>query len=540
MKVSIPLLQRAINPAELILLLIFTLGLSLRLYGINFGLPNLYDFDEIIFVDRAYYMLGNQDLNPRWFGAPASTIIYMLVLVYALIFAVGTITGYFSSPSEFKELYLADPTIFYLSGRLITALFGVAIIVLVYRIGRKLFNSTVGLVGAALIAFSPLYIYLSKLIRMDIQMTFLILLSLWFCLQLLDNPKLHNYILAGLFLGFAITTKYPAIIFTFTIILAHFMTRLESGKSHLKLAVSALSCVLGTFISSPFLFFDIQSAWQDVIYESRSEHLGSTGQGFFSDLIWYWREPILSNFTIIGVVLSLLGLSFAVACKRKKIFVFISFPILFLVFITSLSLRWDRWIVPIFPFLALLIGYAIYCLCDWVEKRFSSRISQFAGLALLGMILLPLVNISFLESREMSGVDTRTLAGEWMLENIPPKSAVLVELYTPQLPKDSFQFFEVNDQGELHQKDLTDFEHYRFIPSWSQIGNLEDIEQITEQNIDYIVMSNMYDRFSQEREEYLEIVNTYEAIIQQKTLVYETQQVRGVNDGPNIQIYQVE
>ncbi|MCW6035788.1 glycosyltransferase family 39 protein [Spirulina subsalsa FACHB-351] len=540
MKASSHILQWVEDSAALILLLILALGSFLRLYGINFGLPNLYNFDEIIFVDRAYYMLGNQDPNPHWFGAPASTTIYLLVLTYILIFAVGMIAGQFSSPSEFKELYLTDPTIFYLSGRLVTALFGIAMIILVYGIGRKLFNSTVGLIGAAVIAFSPLCIYLSKLIRMDIQMTVFLLLSLWFCLQLLDSPKWRNYILAGLFLGLAITTKYPAIIFTFTIILAHFITRLKTEKSHLKLGVSALSCVLGTFVSSPFLFLDIQRAWQDIIYEGRSEHLGSTGQGFLPDLIWYWREPILSNFTIIGALLSLIGLSFAVASKRKDLLIFISFPVLFFVFIASLGLRWDRWIIPVFPFLALLIGYAIYRLYYWIKQRFSSRISQFISLALLGIILLPLANISFLESREMAGVDTRTLAGEWMLEHIPPKSAVLVELYTPQLPKDSFQFFEVNDQGELQQKDVTDFEHYRFIPSWSQIGNLNDIEQITEQNIDYIVMSNMYDRFAREKEQYLEIVKTYEVIMQQKTLVYETERVRGVNDGPNIRIYRVE
>ncbi|WP_017304982.1 ArnT family glycosyltransferase [Spirulina subsalsa] len=539
MKTFNPPTQWVKDSAGLVLLLILALGTFLRVYGINFGLPHLYNFDEIIFVDRAYYMLGNQDPNPQWFGAPASTTIYLLALVYLVIFVIGLIFGQFSNPSQFKALYLTDPTVFYLSGRLLTAVFGIAIIVLVYWIGHKLFNPSVGLIGAAFIAFSPLYVYLSKLIRMDIQMTFFILLSLWFCLKTLEDTGWLNYILAGAFLGLAITTKYPAILFTVSILLAHFISHPKSRKSSFKIVISAFSCVAGVFVSSPFLFLDIERAWHDVIYESRSEHLGATGQGFWADLIWYWREPILANFTILGIILSLFGFGLALTSKRKDLLVFISFPLVFFVFISTLSLRWDRWIIPVFPFLGLLIGYAIYTLYQWVKQRFNHRVSLFISLALLGIMLLPLASLSFLESREMAGVDTRTLAGEWMLKNIPPQSSVLVELYTPQLPKDSFQFFEVNEQGNLTQTDLSQFEHYRFIPSWSQIGNLKNIEQITNQNIDYIVMSNMYDRFAREKEQYREIVRTYQAIMKQKTLVYETQQVRGVNYGPTIRIYQV-
>jgi hypothetical protein len=107
-------------------------AIVLRLYGINYGLPYLYDPDEPLFVSRAMEILAHRDLNPHWFGVPGTTTIYMLSALYATIFGVGYGIGIFTGPEDFKTLYFQNPTVFYLSGRVMIAAFGVAAVLLTY------------------------------------------------------------------------------------------------------------------------------------------------------------------------------------------------------------------------------------------------------------------------------------------------------------------------------------------------------------------------------------------------------------------------
>ena len=124
--------------SRIILISILVIGFLIRLYGINWGLPYLYDPDEPIFVQLAGNILADRNLNPHWFGAPATTIIYMLAGLYTLIFLMGRGLGIFASSEDFAALYFQDPTIFYLSGRLISAVFGIATIVIIYLIGTRI------------------------------------------------------------------------------------------------------------------------------------------------------------------------------------------------------------------------------------------------------------------------------------------------------------------------------------------------------------------------------------------------------------------
>ena len=55
-------------------------GFVLRLRGITWGLPYLYDPDEHFFVDPAVRIVTTGDLNPHWFGHPGSTVIDLLGL----------------------------------------------------------------------------------------------------------------------------------------------------------------------------------------------------------------------------------------------------------------------------------------------------------------------------------------------------------------------------------------------------------------------------------------------------------------------------
>src|SRR3990172_9215652 len=92
-------------------------GLLLRLRGVTWGLPHLYDPDEPFFVDTAIRFVTTGDLNPHWFGHPGSTVMYLLGLAYFVYWLLGYQLGWFPDLQSFAALFFTDPTNFYLIGR---------------------------------------------------------------------------------------------------------------------------------------------------------------------------------------------------------------------------------------------------------------------------------------------------------------------------------------------------------------------------------------------------------------------------------------
>lgn len=517
---------------------ILIIGVLIRMYGINFGLPYFYDPDERAFLLRAVKILANRNLNPHWFGHPGTTVIYMLSGLYALIFLIGRGLGIFTGAEDFQKLFYQDPTIFILSGRLLSLVFGAATILLVYVIANRLFNRVIALIATLLVALSPVHIYYSKLIRTDVLMGFLILVAFWFCLNALKESSWSAYLLAGLFTGLAVATKYPAILFALTIGLTYFLSRGWQIKAHFKLLGSGIACLFGAFLGSPFLFLDFQKALLNIRSEARTTHLGATGEGLVQNFIWYLQGPLSDSLTVFGLLLVCVGFVLCLTSKQNDKWLLISFPVLFLLFISSLHLRWERWIVPVIPFLCILIAYAIYKLASWIEPRLNRKVALGVLLSFSVAVFTPMLMVGVLQGYDMSLADTRTLTRQWIINNIPTESSVLAEANTPQLPKRLFRFFQIRkgSGGALVEVNLTKVNAENYMPG-GDLGEIRNIHDIQKENIKYLIISNFYDRYLMEAEKYPEIVNNYEKIMNLNKLIYEIEKIPGKTTGPQIRVY---
>jgi hypothetical protein len=404
----------------------------------------------------------------------------------------------------------------------------------------------VGLVAATVVALSPTHILYSKLIRDDVQMTFFLLVAFWFCLNILEERRWRDYLAAGFAVGLAVATKYPAVVFVAPILLAHLDSicwRVRDLARHWNLLVSGAACLVGTFLGSPFLFLDFRTALSDIAHEARPTHLGATGEGLFGNLIWYLRGPLPGALSLFGLILAGIGIVLLLGSGRREGRLLASFPLLFLIFISSLSLRWERWIVPVIPFLCIPLARAISETETWLMQRLNARLASRVGLGLLVVVAGLLLRADVAQGMALSGPDTRTLAGDWMLESIPPGSRVLMEADTPQLPRDAFVFFEVYPDGALARVSLDEIDHWFYHPHGS-IGQLQEEDALTDRGIDYVVISNHYDLSVEEGGTYSRRVRTYDTIAQGARLIYEIEGVRTVDahhrGGPRIRIYEVE
>lgn len=523
------------------LMAIVLVGSLLRAYGIAFGLPFVYDLDEPVFMHTASAMLANRDLNPHWFGHPGTTVIVMMSAMYGLIYAVGFITGSFANAAEFKAIYYHDPTLFYLSGRILCALFGIASILLLYAVVRRLSNPRAGLISATLLALSPLHAYYSKIVRTDVVATFLILVVFWFCLDVLKKKTWSSYALAGFFAGLALATKYPAVIVALVIVAAYLFNRI--WKDFSKLVLAGLACVLGAFAGSPYLFLDWRTALASIRFENRAVHLSAMGEGFVRNLIWYLRGPFFSVLPIVGLMLAVIGIVLCASTRNKEKWLLLVFPVSFMLFIPSLHLRWERWVIPIIPFLCILVAFAL----DWMQDQLGRRFHAAIKIGVVSVVLLacvvPMVKADIVRGRELSGKDTRTMAGEWILEHIPKGSRILLETHTPHLPKNAYAYLLVNSSGELVDVDAKSIIHSVFRPPYSQIGMLKNADALRRQHVDYMIINSWYDRYLSERYRSADNgnrVRMYETLMNMGTKLYEVCRVYAKNTGPTIRVYRFD
>ncbi len=96
------------------------------------------------------------------------------------------------------------------SVRLSSAFFGVLSVVLVFFIGRRLFNEKVGLLSMALMAVSGGILCLSRVALMESVTTFFVLLAFYFFIRSFEDKKFLPWF--GVAIGLSLLSKYTAFI----------------------------------------------------------------------------------------------------------------------------------------------------------------------------------------------------------------------------------------------------------------------------------------------------------------------------------------
>jgi len=295
--------------ATFLLTCILFLGFLLRVWGISFGLPELVHSDEPIVVNHALsYGLG--DFNPHYFKIPPLTS-YILFFVYGFYFLFGFFFGQFPHTEAFLSLFLKDPSSFYLLGRLVIGVgFGLASIVMVYRLFRLLFTRQISLLGAFLLSVLFLPVQLSHYIYLDSPLFFMILFSLFFFLRISLNGRFKDYVFAIFATGAAIALKYNAGLLILPFLTAHFLRSFLRSRQSIRwnyfgvpvLCLGGICTVF--FLLNPFFLIELPFAIQQI-----KELTGIAGKpGPWHHIGYSLREGIgipLLGFSMLAMIGSL-------------------------------------------------------------------------------------------------------------------------------------------------------------------------------------------------------------------------------------------
>ncbi|NLF25414.1 MAG: phospholipid carrier-dependent glycosyltransferase, partial [Deltaproteobacteria bacterium] len=405
----------------LTLLMVLGFGALLRFYGLDFGLPEAYHPDEMQKHGVIMRMVAAADLNPRYFKHP-SLLLYLTYFMNSLWHHLGM-------SGEWQASLV-------LAGRAVSALAGTFSILLVYCIGRRIFSSGSGLLGAAVLAAAPLHVTCSRYLKEDALLTVMVLGTVLLVLKAVQEERKWLLWAAGLVAGFAAGTKYPGVL-CFAILAG--APWLKSGtlspnrKWLVYTFIAILMLPLGFLISTPYSILDYQTFVRDFMYEKWHMSKGHTSSidAWSQYWMYHFSRSLLPGMHVLPTLVGVAGLGVLLWRRRMEDLYVVALVLLF-----YLPAEWvkakpepqpERYILPVLPFLALGVGEAV-------------RMISLSRVRVLWPLLAALVvGLSAQRSLQLASElrpDTRELMAVWINENLNQGSRICMDWrwYTPVLP----------------------------------------------------------------------------------------------------------
>ena len=485
---------------------IVLLAAVLRLWSIDFGLPLVTHPDEPLIFDAADRMVSGRTLNPGWFRYPAFIIdiqAAILIVVYAIDKAIGLSSdtihslGYGAGRIVMAGFGIATVALTGLIGRRL------ARTVLATDEPRRAerLASIAGLVAATMLVVSFIHVKDSHYLKPDIPTGFFTTLTLWFTLVAWEKPlpnrhpegtrpekggafrrtvakapplgrgsrALSPWLLAGTAVGLAGAAKYTGAVVAVVPVVAlllllrdrrseHRLTVWQAAWIAVRMAVVSIAVFLlfnPYVVLAPSEFLSPVDGIRAELEHYRTGHDGAEGNDSWR---WYlaeiWRNgfgPTLTPLVLLGSVMAVRQL---VVGRRKDrevdgsqaLWLVLVFLPVYYFMIARYPVRFDRQLIPILPYLAVLGGFGVAALLalsyrytdSWRSPRHTVPIIM-STLLLVGALAAPLAIRAADWNIETGKPDTRYLALDWIEEHVPLGATIAREWHTPPVAQAGYQ-----------------------------------------------------------------------------------------------------
>jgi hypothetical protein len=391
-------------------------ALALRLWGVKHGLPYAYNADENAhFVPKAIQLFGH-GWNPHYFvNPPAYT--YVLHLVFAV---------WYGGREGVSSTFALDQGQVFIIARVVSAVLGMLAVWALYLAGARFFDRRVGLLAAALLAVAFLPVFYSHLALNDVPTLAPICLSLWGTAGILRDGRRRHHAIAGIGLGLACATKYTGGIVLLPLLAVVALRRDVKGL----LLAGGLS-IAAFFVANPYAFIDHGAFHQGLVHQSTAadDALGKLGLTQTSGIAYYlWTftwglgwVPVIAA----AVAIIVLGLR-----DPSAMVVLAPAPVVFLLFMGTQGRFFGRWLMPIFPLVCILAAYLVVRAVDAIAARRPSLAPVLLAVGVVALCGQGLV-YSLHAGLVLSRADTRNLARDWLVANVPERTRIVVEPVVP-------------------------------------------------------------------------------------------------------------
>jgi hypothetical protein len=406
-------------------------ALALRVVGLQYGLPAVYNPDEIAIMARAL-SFAKGSLNPENFLYP-TFYFYVLFAWVGGYLALVWATGGVSSMAELQQLYFADTTGIYTAGRALGVVAGTAAVLLLYRLGSRIASPRAGLAAMIFLAVAPVAVIDSHYVKHDVPATLAVIVAYLAMVRIWPagastGARRRDVILAGAACGVAFSTHYYCVFLALPLLWVIVCSERRFGWGHVarQTAVAAVASAVVFFALSPFLLVEPGTAWRDITANRAIVVDRAMEAGAFAPALRYLEMLWFDAMGVPVVLLGAMGAVWMLARSPALAVLLLAFPVPFFLFISN-TFPASRYLNPVLPFVALFAGWALW------QAASRLRLPTWGYWLLVVGCAAPALVDSVRAGLFFRQTDTRTLALGFVEQEIPAGSSILVQPYSVPL-----------------------------------------------------------------------------------------------------------
>jgi 4-amino-4-deoxy-L-arabinose transferase-like glycosyltransferase len=399
---------------------ILTVAFAVRVAFLLTGVPYAVGIDEPAIVNRALRITQIGDWNPHTFDYP-TLVIYLEAGLLAGLRWLSRTTGTWASITD-----IPLRTVFGAS-RLAVAVLGTATVWLTYRLGKALDSRAVGILAAAQLAVYPMHVRESHFILTDVPTTMLTTAALVLALRAARRHSVAAYAWAGCAAGLAAAAKYNGAVVALIIPIVWTVYERTAPDRWRKLGAALLASLAAFLLAVPYAILDWTTFWAGLaaqIWRTDPRVVDPAWHTYLLHLSLTW-SPWLPLAAIGGGI---------VLVRRRSLGAWLvlgTFLVAYFVVLSTHHAVFGRYTLPLLPGL---------CVCAAVPAasaaRFLTRFTghRWYGLTMLAMgtiMTLPFASATFGWLTDFHQPDTRTVAAEWMVRQLPFGARVAVPASGP-------------------------------------------------------------------------------------------------------------
>lgn len=445
---------RASSWITVALALILAGALALRLIGIGFLLPHLPEPDGIKFFGQLEAFQGG-DLH----GEPTVNLGSYPSLVARLTALLSARAGVAPAPGDLAG-HLRRASAPYVALRTTVALLSWLIVPATWLFARRFLAREAALAATALMGASVLHLWFAQQARPHAVSAACALLSVLASLRLRRTGRPLDWMLAGLALGLSIGSLQSGVAALFPFLAAVILRTSEARETRIAwgLVALALAAACVRFLY-PFAFDpaytpagepeDIGLNGELFNLSGHSVVLGVfNGRGFAKVFAALWNyEPWILGLAGLGGAIFLARIATRKARiegeMRGDLLVALAYAAPYLVAIGLYERTYQRFSIPLLPYMTVLAGYGIAFIAQSISARLASVAGHRLATAAVAAVVVTLVGPQVFAACRLAAIrcapDTGMRTADWIRAHLKPGADRIfvmpaVELPLPETP----------------------------------------------------------------------------------------------------------
>jgi 4-amino-4-deoxy-L-arabinose transferase-like glycosyltransferase len=331
------------------------------------------------------------------------------------------------------------------AARAVPVLFSVLSLWLVFELAYSMYDGKTALLSTVVLSVMPGYFWLSQGALLETASVFFVVATLLFFYRWIVTRRDRNLVFTGVALGLGFLTKYQVVVAGVILLVSLvFLARRELKQALKKFTITIVAAVL---VVIPWIVIAYQmyasqflSQWVYALQvgnPERSIYSDRLPQAIFYliDMVWpYANTHPISLFIFIAGLAGLVYLAWR--HKPQDRYVVIWFAVIY-VFFTLISNRAWRYVLPVFPAVAISASVAFFALYGRLERSFKSAntassrkvLTKFAAVllvvAMAGAVAYSVYDAYTLEARENIDIELDQ-ATAYALANLDAGKSIMV------------------------------------------------------------------------------------------------------------------